>query len=325
MKLYPLIFEAIFHERIWGGKNLATSLGKRFDGDLIGESWELSGLPNNESIVKEGALAGKTLNVLIATYKEELVGTKIYNRFENSFPLLFKYLDACENLSVQVHPGNEMAQEKHQCDGKTEMWYVVEADADAKIIAGLKENVNFDMLKNAIENESIEDLLHFHKAEKGDVFHITEGIIHALGKGTVVAEIQQSSDITYRIHDYNRKDKHGNTRELHTEEALACTVLQDIEKTQVHFSETESRQTLVSCPYFTTNLLSINKPTQYAYDFVDSFVVYMSIEGNYTLQTQNSSIAVKKGDTILLPANIKKVEFIPAKGEKLTILETYIL
>ncbi|MBP9971073.1 MAG: class I mannose-6-phosphate isomerase, partial [Paludibacteraceae bacterium] len=202
--LYPFKFSPIFQERIWGGQNLKNTFGKVFDNQFIGESWELSGLPNNQSVVANGMLIGKTLTELIETYKHDLVGNIIYQRFGSSFPLLFKYLDACDNLSVQVHPSNEIAQKKHQCDGKTEMWYVVSASDNAQIIAGVKDNIELKDIKQSIEKNTIEDLLHFHDAKQGDVFHITEGIIHALGKGTIVAEIQQSSDITYRVYDYNR-------------------------------------------------------------------------------------------------------------------------
>jgi mannose-6-phosphate isomerase len=324
MQLYPLLFTPIFQERIWGGQNLKQTLGKVFDGNFIGESWELSGLANNESIVSNGILAGKTLTELIRTYKEDLVGNSIFERFGTSFPLLFKYLDACDNLSVQVHPSNYIAQKKHQCDGKTEMWYVVSASANANIIAGVKENIKLDDIKKGIENNSIEELLHFHDAKKGDVFHITEGIIHALGKGTIVAEIQQSSDITYRVYDYNRKDQHGKARDLHIQDALDCIVLSDVSKTNVNFSVAKIQQSLVTCPFFTTNLLSISEPTNFNYQTIDSFVVYMSIEGNYVVETPFSSMEVKKGDTLLIPSSVNDIRIMPKKGEKALILETYI-
>jgi mannose-6-phosphate isomerase len=324
MQLYPLLFTPIFQERIWGGQNLKRTLGKVFDGNFIGESWELSGLANNESIVSNGILAGKTLPELIRAYKHDLVGNSIFERFGTSFPLLFKYLDACDNLSVQVHPSNDIAQKKHQCDGKTEMWYVVSASANANIIAGVKENIKLDDIKIGIENNSIEDLLHFHDAKKGDVFHITEGIIHALGKGTIVAEIQQSSDITYRVYDYNRKDQYGKARDLHIQDALDCIVLSDVSKTNVNFSDAQIQQSLVTCPFFTTNLLSISEPTNFNYQIIDSFVVYMSIEGDYVVETPFSSMEVNKGDTLLIPSSVNDIRIMPKKGKKALILETYI-
>ncbi len=322
--LYPFKFSPIFQERIWGGQNLKHTLGKVFDNQFIGESWELSGLPNNQSVVANGMLIGKTLTELIETYKHDLVGNTIYQRFGSSFPLLFKYLDACDNLSVQVHPSNEIAQKKHQCDGKTEMWYVVSASDNAQIIAGVKDNIELKDIKQSIEKNTIEDLLHFHDAKQGDVFHITEGIIHALGKGTIVAEIQQSSDITYRVYDYNRKDQHGKSRDLHINDALDCIVLNDVNKTHADFSETDIQQELVNCPFFTTNLLSIIQPTSFNYQAIDSFVVYMSIEGDYVVETSFSSLDVKKGDTILIPSSVKDIRIIPKDGGKALILETYI-
>ncbi len=325
MKLYPIKFAPIFHERIWGGNNLKNILAKTISSDNIGESWELSGVENSVSIVSNGHLQGKNLIEILQEYKKELVGEKVYNVFENEFPLLFKYLDACDDLSIQVHPSDEIAQKKHHCNGKNEMWYVLESQDDARIIAGVKENCSIDIIKKNIELNTIENVLEKHPSEKGDVFHISDGIIHALGKGVLVAEIQQSSDITYRIFDYNRKDKNGQTRELHVEDALDCIKIESVAKKNVQYSDYITKQELVNCEYFITNLLSIHRKEGIDYSSVDSFVVYMCIDGKYTIKTEgNDNIEVTKGETILIPASIKNVEIFPANNSKVTILETYL-
>jgi len=218
--LYPLKFQPILKDKIWGGKKLKNLFNKAAETDKLGESWELSGYENDESVVTNGFLAGNNLAELIEIYMDELVGDKVYNQYGLSFPLLFKLIDANENLSIQVHPGDEVAAERHNSYGKTEMWYVVDADPDGKLIIGFTKDCTREEYLDALDNDKVEDLLQHVPVKKGDVFFIPAGLVHAIGKGVVVAEIQQSSDITYRIYDFKRVDEQGNERELHTEQAL---------------------------------------------------------------------------------------------------------
>ena len=218
--LYPLKFQPILKDKIWGGTKLKTIFGKPAQTDKLGESWELSGYEGDESVVENGFLAGNNLTELIEIYMGELIGDKVYEQFGMSFPLLFKLIDANENLSIQVHPGDEVAAERHGSFGKTEMWYVVDADPGAELIIGFTKDCTRDEYVDALENDQVEELLQNVPVKKGDVFFIPAGLVHAIGKGVVVAEIQQSSDITYRIYDYKRVDDHGNERDLHTAEAL---------------------------------------------------------------------------------------------------------
>ena len=241
MIFYPLKFNPIFKQRIWGGTRLTSVLNKPSFSEKIGESWELSSLENNKSIVSNGSFAGKNITEIISQHKGNIVGNKIYKEFGNEFPLLFKFLDASENVSIQVHPDNETAKRKHESLGKTEMWYVIDAESDTKIVAGFNKRITKKELLDHIHNQTIEEVLNFHETEKGDVFFINTGVIHALGKGAMVAEIQQSSDITYRVYDYNRKETNGKTRELHVEDALECINLDGFKKQHFPDSSKELR------------------------------------------------------------------------------------
>ena len=220
MKLYPLKFTPILKEKIWGGNALNNIFSKSSSGNKLGESWELSGYRGDESVVSNGILAGKTLTELIEIYKGELVGSENYKKYSLSFPLLFKLIDANENLSIQVHPGDEIADKRHNSFGKTEMWYVIDAEPGAELIIGFLKDCSRSEYLDALAVGEVESLLQKVAVSKGDVFYIPAGLVHAIGKGVVVAEIQQSSDITYRIYDYKRTDEKGNERELHTEQAL---------------------------------------------------------------------------------------------------------
>ncbi|MBP5742670.1 MAG: class I mannose-6-phosphate isomerase, partial [Paludibacteraceae bacterium] len=221
MMLYPLKFKPILKNRIWGGSKLGTLMNKAVKNDEnIGESWELSGLEGNESVVENGYLAGNTINELVEVYLDELVGQKVYDTFGQSFPLLFKFIDANDKLSVQVHPDDDMAQELYGTNGKTEMWYIIDAEKDAELYIGFDGKVDAKQCEEHIKNGTLADVLTVHKVKKGDAYFIPAGTVHAIGKGIILAEIQQSSDITYRLFDYDRKDKDGNKRELHLENAL---------------------------------------------------------------------------------------------------------
>ena len=321
--LYPLKFEPILKDKIWGGTKLKSLFNKAAETDKLGESWELSGYENDESVVTNGFLAGNTLPELIEIYMGELIGDSIFDEYGLSFPLLFKLIDANENLSIQVHPGDEVAAERHNSYGKTEMWYVVDAEPGAELIIGFSEDCSRDEYLDALDEGRVEDLLQKVPVKKGDVFFIPAGLVHAIGKGVVVAEIQQSSDITYRIYDYKRVDDQGNERELHTEQALDVINFNASKEPKTVYTPLMNEVTpLVSCNYFTTNMLRFNKSIARQYAKIDSFVSYMCLEGNFVIDFGGEKTIVNKGDTILIPASIDELSLIP--DAEVTLLEVYV-
>ncbi|HLP05266.1 MAG TPA: type I phosphomannose isomerase catalytic subunit [Paludibacter sp.] len=321
--LYPLKFSPILKDKIWGGTKLIGLFEKPSKTDKLGESWELSGYTGEESVVSNGFLSGNTLTELIEVYMGDLVGDAIFDKFGLEFPLLFKLIDANENLSIQVHPGDEVAAERHNSNGKTEMWYVVDADPGSELIIGFAEDCTRETYVEALANGKVEDLLQKVPVKKGDVFFIPAGRVHAIGKGVVVAEIQQSSDITYRIYDYKRKDDQGHERELHTEQALDVIDFEATREAKTPYEPVLNEVTpLVSCEYFTTNLLWFDEPVKRNYAGMDSFVTYMCLEGTFVVQTGNDTLEVAKGNTIMIPAGIDDVELKPTGEVKL--LEVYI-
>lgn len=321
--LYPLKFSPILKDKIWGGTKLKSIFNKAAETDKLGESWELSGYEGDESVVTNGFLEGNNLTELIEIYMGELLGDKLYDEYGLSFPLLFKLIDANENLSIQVHPGDEVAAKRHNSYGKTEMWYVVDAEPGAELIIGFTKDCTREEYLEALDNDKVEDLLQKVPVTKGDVFFIPAGRVHAIGKGVVVAEIQQSSDITYRIYDYKRKDDNGNERELHTEQAL------DV----INFSASKNPKTdykvllneiipLVECEYFTTNMIRFDEPLTRNFGTIDSFVAYMCLEGKMIIESGEEKTNVQKGDTLLIPASLNEIGLIP-NGE-VTLLEVYV-
>ncbi|MFA6580953.1 MAG: type I phosphomannose isomerase catalytic subunit [Paludibacter sp.] len=321
--LYPLKFEPVLKDKIWGGTKLKSLFNKAATSDKLGESWELSGYEADESVVTNGFLTGNNLPELIEIYMGELVGDKIYDEFGLYFPLLFKLIDANENLSIQVHPGDEIAAERHNSFGKTEMWYVIDADPGAVLIIGFKNDCSRDEYLDALEKGHVEDLLQKVPVTKGDVFFIPAGLVHAIGKGVVVAEIQQSSDITYRIYDFNRTDDQGNERELHTEEALDVIQFEASKNPKINYNLLTNEITpLVNCQYFTTSILHFNQYLTRNYASINSFVAYMCMEGNFVIEFSGEKTIVNKGDTILIPACIDELNLIP--DNDVTLLEVYI-
>lgn len=322
-KLYPLKFKPILKEKLWGGSKLNKLFNKTQRSPKIGESWEISGYENDESIASNGFLEGNNLQKLIEIYMGELVGDKIYEQYGLNFPLLFKLIDANENLSIQVHPGDEIAAERHNSYGKTEMWYVLDAEVGGELIIGFSKNYSVDNYLDALEKGKIESLLQKIPVRKGDVFFIPSGLVHAIGKGVVVAEIQQSSDITYRIFDYNRKDDNGKERELHTQEALDVINFSEAINPKTNYQTTPNEICpLIQCEYFTTNIIQFNESLDRNYGTIDSFKVYMCIDGNFAVEYNNDKTLVTKGETILIPACIEQIGLIP-DGEA-TVLEVYI-
>ena len=326
-ELYPFKFQPIYKEKIWGGQKLRQLLNKEFSPlPNCGESWEISGVQNEISVVANGFLAGNNLQELIEVYMGELVGEKVYEKFGMEFPLLIKFIDANDDLSIQVHPNDEMSKERHNAFGKTEMWYVVQADEGAELIAGFNQEVDQQKYLGHLEKNSLTEILNIEKVKAGDVFFMPAGRVHAIGKGIVVAEIQQTSDVTYRIYDYNRKDDQGKTRELHTDLALDA-IDYTFEKeygTHYHAHKNQSAE-LVSCPYFTTNLLELTHSVEREYNDLDSFIIYMCLEGDYVISWgDDKAMEVAKGESILVPASLENFILVPKGGKEVKMLEVFI-
>ncbi|MCG1036322.1 type I phosphomannose isomerase catalytic subunit [Polaribacter sargassicola] len=318
-----LKFTPILKDKIWGGEKLIKVLNKDSDRTDIGESWELSDVKGDTSIVSNGDLKGKDLKELISEYKAELMGEKIYNHFGEKFPLLIKFIDAKEALSIQLHPHDDLAKERHNSFGKTEMWYVMQADEKSNLIVGFQKEVTSKEYLEHLENKTLLDILNVDEVKKGDVYFIPTGRVHAIGAGVMLAEIQQTSDITYRIYDWDRPNPDGTYRELHTEEAIDAIdySAQDSYKT-VYSKEQNTSSEIVSCPYFTTNVLPIEGELSINHSDKDSFVIYMCVEGNVEFQYQDQTEKLKTGETILVPACIKDIKII--SKEKSELLEVYI-
>jgi mannose-6-phosphate isomerase len=319
MQFYPLQFEPIFKERIWGGEKLKKVLGKSITSSITGESWELSVVEGDVSVVANGDWKGKSLTSLLEEFPEEILGSNVYNKFGNQFPLLFKYLDAREDLSIQVHPNDALAKARHKSFGKTEMWYIMQADGDAEIIVGFKNKSNAAEYVSSLKEKSLLSILDQKKVAAGDVFFLETGTVHAIGAGMVVAEIQQTSDITYRIYDFDRVDANGNTRELHVDLALDAINYNTVDTQRHYLKEVNVSNEVVQCPYFTTNFLPLdgevlmNKTNE-------SFTVYMCVDGNFSLKLNEKVYQYKKGDTLLIPAQISAYVL----SGKASILEIYI-
>lgn len=318
-ELYPLLFEPIFKDRIWGGTKLKSLLNKDIPNETTGESWELSSVEGDVSIVKNGFLKGKSLSELLAVYPSEILGKRVYQQFGNQFPLLFKFLDAKEDLSIQLHPNDELAKKRHNSFGKTEMWYVMQADKEAKLIVGFKEKSSPREYLKHLEDKTIVSILDEIPVQQGDVFFLETGTIHAIGGGTVIAEIQQTSDITYRVYDFDRKDANGNTRELHNDLALEAINYNKISAQKSYDNQVNKSNVAVDCPYFTTSVLPLNGEVEKKNDG-NSFRVYMCTEGEFSVLYQKQRYSFVKGETILLPAIISDYQIV---GEA-TLLEITI-
>ena len=322
--LYPLKFTPILKEKIWGGNKIETILKHKISPlKNCGESWEISGIVDDESVVANGFLAENNLNELMEIYLTDLVGEKNYEKYGLGFPLLIKFIDAQDNLSVQVHPDDEFAQEKYGQNGKTEMWHVIQADKDAGLYVGFNQKITAQQYMDAVENGTLEEYLKFYPVKAGDTFMIPAGTVHAIGQGVLLAEIQQPSDITFRIYDWNRVDDQGNSRELHTEEAFdAIHSEQNLSDFQVHYEcEKNKTVTLVHSPYFNTNLLDMDMQVEKSFVQLDSFVIYICLEGNAFLVSGDSKERLDTGEVVLLPAEIDQLQIIP--NPKAKLLEVY--
>ncbi len=320
-ELYILKFNPIFKERIWGGTKLTTYLGKSISGNTIGESWELSDVDGDTSIVSNGHFKGTTLKELLVGFKEELIGKKNYQVFGDKFPLLIKFIDAKNDLSIQLHPNNKLAKERHDSFGKTEMWYVLQADKDASIIIDFKENTNKERYLKHLNNGTLPRIMNVEKVKEGDTFFIEVGRVHAIGAGVMVAEIQQTSDITYRVYDWDRVDADGKSRDLHTELAIDAIDFDMDNDFKVTYSTHENElNEMISCNYFTTNYVPINGVFGKV-NMHDSFIIYICVEGSAQIEANGKLEMIKKGETVLVPATIDSFSI---SGENATLLEVYV-
>lgn len=317
--LYPLQFIPIFQERLWGGDKLKTLFNKPITSTKTGESWELSTIEGAVSTIANGDLAGRFITEVINEYPNEILGTSVYQRFGNQFPLLFKYLDAKEDLSVQVHPNDALAKARHHSFGKTEMWYVVQADADARLIVGFKEEMNQATYLENLEKKTLLATLDEIKVQPGDVFLIETGTVHAIGAGMVIAEIQQTSDITYRLYDFDRVDADGNLRELHVDLALDAINYHTIETQKQYQKHSNQSNEVVDCPYFTTHFIPLAGEMN-VQKTAETFTVYMCVDGEFEFILDGKQYSYSKGDTILVPAALTNFQL----SGKASILEIYI-
>lgn len=322
--LYPMKLKPIFKDKIWGGNKIKTRLG--FDYGTLpncGELWSLSGVEGNETEIENGFLAENNLNEVLEIYMGDLVGERNYERFGNEFPILIKVIDANDKLSVQVHPDDELAQERGLGNGKTEMWYVMDADEGAELIDGFAKDITPEYYQKALDADKILNCMNIEKAQKGDVFFIPAGRVHALGKGLLIAEIQQTSDTTYRIFDYNRTDSQGNPRELHIQEALAAIDFGVTTNAKTHYEyKKNTTLKLAECPYFITNMIAFDQPLKKDFTSLDSFVVYFCVEGICAIRSLETIVPMRAGECVLIPAIADKVEIFPEKDCK--VMEIYI-
>jgi len=320
-ELYPIIFHPILKDKIWGGKKLKALLSKNSDLPNVGESWELSDVEGDTSIVSNGKLKGQSLKQLLKTYQEDLIGLQNYRIFENKFPLLIKFIDAKEDLSIQLHPNDALAAKRHNSFGKTEMWYVMQADDDSNLIVGFNQDMTPEKYLKHLEAKTLPEILNFDKVKTGDTYFIEVGRVHAIGSGVMLAEIQQTSDITYRVYDWDRVDDEGNERDLHNDLAIDAFDFNMKDNFRVSYPKVKNQSNeMVSCPYFTTSYLEVSETLQKE-NIYDSFLIYMCVEGDAEIITETFTESIKKGETILIPAVIKQFTI---KADNAKLLEVYV-
>ena len=314
-------FEPLLKQTLWGGDKIIPFKHLNTQMERVGESWEISGVKDNETIVANGPDKGKSLNRLVSEQKAKLVGEENYQRFGDEFPLLVKFIDASQDLSIQVHPNDETAHRLGKPHGKTEMWYTLESAPGAHLYNGLKKKITTEEYEQMVANDTIVDALARYEIKEGDVFYIPAGRIHAIGSGCFVTEIQETSDVTFRIYDYKRKDKDGNYRELHIKEAAQCIDFTVLPNYRAGYEPilNEGVQ-LVECPYFTTAVYDLTEPMTLDYSELDSFVILIAVKGEGTIKANGEEMTFKMGDTILLPATTNEVKI---EGE-VKFLETYV-
>ncbi|WP_296314358.1 type I phosphomannose isomerase catalytic subunit [Winogradskyella sp. UBA3174] len=319
--LYPFKFQPILKDKIWGGEKLINKFNKNSDSRELGESWEVSTVPGSISLVSNGALKGTSLQALLNTYKSELLGTDNFKRFGKAFPLLIKFIDAKKDLSIQLHPNDDLAKTRHNSFGKTEMWYVMQADKDANLIVGFNQSVDKETYLHHLENKTLTKILNFDKVKEGDAYFIEAGRVHAIGAGVLLAEIQQTSDITYRIYDWDRVDSKGNERSLHNDIAIDAFDFNMKDDFRVNYKKSLNiSNKMVSCPFFTTNYVDVKSKIEKK-NTQDSFVVYMCVYGSIEITTDTSCEVISKGETILIPASVTNYSI---QSEDAKLLEVYV-
>ena len=317
MNLYPLKFKPILKERLWGGTKLKDVLHKPIESDITGESWELSGVEGDISEVSNGDLSGTSLQSLMDEHGEVLLGKSVVERFGNDFPILIKFIDAKQDLSIQLHPNDELAKERHNSFGKTEMWYIMDADPGAKLIVGFNKDVEKGEYVKSLEEGTLTDLMNYEEVSEGDTFFINTGKIHAIGAGVLLAEIQQTSDVTYRVFDFNRRDKEGNLRELHTSLAVDAIDYEKKDDFKVEYVKNQDQvNSMVDCPYFKTDFLELTKSMKQDLTQRDSFTIFMCVGGAAQIKNDWGSVAITKGETVLISASSTYVD-IDTEGAKL--------
>lgn len=318
---YPIQCKPILKEKIWGGQQLKTFLSKTDEDLPFGESWEIADLPNGQSIVTNGELKGKTLGEVMSAFAKAVLGTSVVERFGENFPLLIKYIDAADDLSVQLHPDDALAEELHNGKGKTEMWYILKADPGAQLIVGFDEVMTQEKFDESVANGTVNDNLQYLDVKAGDSFFISAGLIHAIGKGIVLAEIQQTSDITYRVFDYNRKQSDGTLRDLHIDHARKALNYTNPEGYILkHNPTTIGAQVLKHCPFFKTDITLLDT-SLYSIDRTDSFTVLMMVAGEMVCTHQEETYTLKLGETLLIPADCTSVT---VEGTDAKFLEVYL-
>ena len=315
-------FEPLLKQTLWGGEKIIPF--KRLSSNMhnVGESWEISGVKDNETMVSDGPMKGMRLNELVAEMKEKLVGKDNYQRFGNEFPLLVKFIDARQDLSIQVHPSDEVARRQGKPHGKTEMWYIMPSDPGAKLFSGLKKEITPEQYKEMVENDTICDALAQYEVHEDEAFFLPSGRIHSIGAGCFLAEIQQTSDVTYRIYDFKRKDKDGNYRQLHTHEA-AESINYAIDKNyKTEYVPCKNQGIpLISCPYFSTAVYDLDESMTLDYSELDSFVILIALKGDGQITDENGeNTSFRAGETVLLPATVNTVK---VEGT-VKFLETYV-
>jgi mannose-6-phosphate isomerase len=323
-KLYPFKFKPIFKEKIWGGQKIKTELGLDFRPlPNCGEAWVLSGVKGSESKVINGFLKGNSLNELLEVFMDDLIGEDLFYKFDKEFPILVKFIDSNDNLSIQVHPDDELAAKRKIGSGKTEMWYILDAEPGSELITGFNKEVNKDIYLDHLSKKKLTEILNVEKVKKGDVYFIPSGRIHALGPGILLAEIQQTSDTTYRIYDWDRVDKNGKSRELHTELALDAIDFNPVNDYRTEYRKIKNQtETLVDTPFFTTNILDFDQIVKKDYTLLDSFVIYVCVEGASLIHYDDHQESLNKGETALLPAVMKHILLEPLPSCK--VLEIFI-
>ncbi len=323
--LYPIKFQPVFKDKIWGGHKIKDVLGMDY-GKLpnCGEAWVVSGVDGNPTLVKNGFLVGNELNELVSVYMGDLVGDDVYEKFGDEFPLLIKYIDANDWLSIQVHPDDALAAKRKIGRGKTEMWYIIEAEKESELISGFSKKVNKEIYQKYLDESRLKEILNFEKVRKGDVFFIPAGRVHSLGPGILLAEIQQTSDTTYRIYDWDRIDTSGMKRELHTIEALDAIDFEVADDYKTRYKPEKNKTVpLIHCPQFTTNLLEYDRPVSKDLEELDSFVIYMGVEGKSVLKWEDGEEKIALGDAVVIPNILHNIELKPEGKAKL--LEIYMI